>query len=258
MSVIRLWSDLHLEFRHYVFNHIHIPHEDDKDTILLLAGDIGIGTASIPFIEEMCKHFKYVLMVAGNHEYYSNDFEKVNADFQSYELNTAPKNFHFLYNDSRIIDGVRFLGGTMWTDFGKGDILTMQSARRMMADYTEIYCQGSPITPHFILREHDRFMDFLIAKFDEPFDGKTVVMTHHNPGNSVRRSTRSADRLDACYFADLEQMIGNYNVADLWVCGHCHQNFDYLINETRVVCNPDGYYDLEVNKDFDRNLIIEL
>ena len=51
---IKVWSDLHLEFSRYNFDHIHLSNEDDKDTTLILSGDIGVGTSSIPFIEEMC------------------------------------------------------------------------------------------------------------------------------------------------------------------------------------------------------------
>jgi len=260
---IKVWSDLHLEFRtddmeKTQFDHIHHEHPDDKETTLLLAGDIGTGTIAKPFVEEMCNHFKHVLMVHGNHEYYENDFNKVLKSWQDWELEDAPKNFHFLYNDWRILDGVRFLGGTMWTSFNKGDPITMGAAHRMMNDYAAIRSHGECITPHFILREHDRFYDFLVAKFAEPFDGPTVVMTHHSPGNELKRRGHRGDRLGGCYFADIEEMIGNTNVANLWVHGHTHNNWDYMINETRVVCNPYGYWGYDANRDFDRAFILEV
>jgi predicted phosphodiesterase len=254
---IKLFSDLHLEFRDSKFDHIHIEHPDDKDTTLLLAGDISTGTTAQPFVEEMCKHFKHVLMIHGNHEYYENDFQKVIKDWQDWEIEGAPKNFHFLYNDWRILDGVRFLGGTMWTNFEDGEPIIMAYAHRVMNDYVEIRSEGQRITPHFVLREHDRFMDFIIRKFDEPFDGPTVVMSHHSPGNKLKRQGRY-DRTDACYFADLENMIGYHDKAVLWVHGHTHRNWDYMVNNTRVVCNPYGYWGHATNPNFDRALILEV
>jgi predicted phosphodiesterase len=255
---IKVWSDLHLEFRNNLFDHIHLEHPDDKETTLLLSGDISMGTAAIPFVEEMCKHFKHVLMICGNHEYYEQDYDRVNEKWAQYELESSPKNFHFLFNDWRILDGVRFLGGTMWTDFNGSDPIDMGAAHRIMADYTEIKLDGRPLTPRDIIREHDKFMDFLIRKFDEPFDGPTVVMSHHSPGNELKRKGRRGDRVGSAYFADIEELIGHHNVVKLWVHGHTHRNWDYMINETRVICNPYGYWGYDTNKDFDRELIVEV
>jgi predicted phosphodiesterase len=254
---IKVWSDLHLEFRENLFDHIHIEHPDDKETTLLLAGDIGVGTSAIPFVEEMCKHFKHVLMIHGNHEYYHNDFENVIENWKKWELEEGPDNFHFLYNDWRILDGVQFLGGTMWTSFNNGDVFVMNGARRIMADYRLIKCKGEAIQPVFIKREHDRFMDFLEEKFAEEFNGPTVVMTHHSPGN-IQRSRYGSGSMEYLYFAEIEKLVGDANKAKLWVHGHTHQNLDFMINETRVVCNPYGYWGHEVNKEFNRNIVLEV
>lgn len=254
---IRLWSDLHLEFRDYKYDHIWTPSEDDKEQTLIIAGDIGVGMAASHFIEELCKHFKYVLFVCGNHEFYHNDHPGTIAGWTKFE-EEGPKNFHFLYNDWRILDGVRFLGGTMWTSFDKADPITMGAAHRMMNDYSCIYCEGQHITPHYIIREHDRFMDFIRAKFSEEFDGKTVVISHHSPGNSLKRQGHNRDRLAAAYYANIEEFIGNENKACLWVHGHTHRNWDYLINETRVVCNPYGYYGEATNPNFNAKLVLEV
>jgi predicted phosphodiesterase len=240
-----------------LFDHIHNEHADDKETTLLLAGDISTGVTAMPFVEEMCKHFKHVLMVHGNHEYYHNRFEKTIDDWKNWELEGAPKNFHFLYNDYRILDGVRFLGGTMWTNFNSGNPVVISLAHSGMSDYREIRSVTGQITPHFIMRENDKFMDFLIQKFDEPFDGPTVVMTHHSPGN-VQRSGYGQNIINYAYFAELENMIGNYNKAELWIHGHTHKSADYMINETRVVCNPYGYWGYDTNPEFDRHLILEV
>jgi predicted phosphodiesterase len=255
---VKVWSDLHLEFRDYMFDHIHLEHPDDKETILLLAGDISTGITAMPFVEEMCKHFKYVLIIHGNHEYYDNDFEKTVKDWQDWESEGSPKNFHFLYNDQRILDGVRFLGGTMWTNFSDGDPIVMGAARQQMSDYSYIRNQGICITPQFILNENAKFMKFLLKRFEEPFDGPTVVMSHHSPGNELKRRGRLGDKIGPCYFANIEEMIGNSNVVKLWVHGHTHNSWDYTINETRVICNPYGYWGRATNKEFDRKITFEI
>jgi predicted phosphodiesterase len=255
---IRLLSDLHLEFSDYRYDHIWAPVEEDREQILILAGDIGVGLAAKYFILHLCQYFKHVLFICGNHEFYHNDHPKVIADWNQFEQEQAPKNFHFLNNDWRILDGVRFLGGTMWTNFNGADPIDMFAAHRMMNDFAEIRCEGQRITPHYVVREHDRFMDFLLKKFNEEFDGKTVVISHHSPGNALKRQGHNRDKLASAYYADIEEIIGHYNKADLWVHGHTHRSWNYLVNETTVLCNPYGYYGESTNPNFDPKLVLEI
>lgn len=251
-------SDLHFEFREHLFDHIWTAGEDVSDTTLLLAGDIDVGTDGTEFIEDVCKHFKHVLRICGNHEFYHNDFDKVIAGWTAFELE-GPKNFHFLNKGVRFLDGVRFIGGTMWTNFNNGDPTVMQYAMRQMSDYVEIFCRGERIKPAFILREHYDFTTYLFKTLDEPFDGPTVVMTHHSPGNAIQRRGRMNGLLDHCYYADLDGLIGSsVNAPKLWVHGHTHMSDDYMINETRVVCNPYGYWGHATNKNFKTKLILEV
>lgn len=254
---IKVWSDLHLEFRRYLFDHIHLEHPDDKETTLCLSGDISTGRTARPFILEMCKHFKYVLLICGNHEYYHNDFHRVNKGWADFEENEAPDNFHFLYNDWRVLDGVRFLGTTMWTGFNDGNPITMNYAEKQMNDYEDIRVNDKVITPQFIKDEHDKSIQFLLKKFNELHAGPTVVMTHHSPGNEVKRRGRQ-EHLGPFYFADIEKMIGDYDCVKLWTHGHIHENWDYLINNTRVVCNPYGYWGYATNPNFDRGFLVEV
>jgi predicted phosphodiesterase len=240
----------------HIFNSIKETDGSNKETTLLLAGDIDVATMDHEFIEEVCKHFKYVLRICGNHEFYDQEFFSVIKKWQEFE-ESGPKNFHFLHNDSRILDGVRFLGGTMWTSFDNGNLFVMNTALNEMIDYQVIKLNGRNVTPEFIANEHKKFMDFLEVSLAVQFDGPTVIMTHHSPGNPIRRGD---DRglLDHCYFADKEAFIGWFTDVKLWVHGHIHQPFDYVINETRVVCNPYGYWNRSINVAFNPNLILEI
>lgn len=257
MPLIKLWSDIHLEFSNHKYDHIWVPSDDDKDTILVLAGDVDIGLQNIKFVDDVCSSFKHVIRICGNHEFYHNDFNSVINGWTEFEEG-GPKNFHFLHNDWRILDGVRFLGGTMWTSFDDGDPLVMMIARNNMSDYDEIKHNGNLIIPAFILTEHDKFIKFLLTEFDKPFDGDTVVITHHSPGNCLKRTGRKPWGSDFCYYADMEEMIGHHDIAKLWLHGHTHRNHDYMINNTRVICNPFGYFDEGENAGFNKNLIIEI
>jgi predicted phosphodiesterase len=253
---IRVFSDLHLEFSDHKFDHIWTPSEEDKDTVLLLAGDIDVGRSSGEFMEELCRHFKYVLRICGNHEFYNHEFDTVLQFWRDFEV-MGPHNFHFLNSDKRVIDGVRFLGGTMWTGFNKADPVTMVHAQQGMNDYHTIKRGGKFLSPYYILEQHKEFMNFLNKELETPFDGPTVVMTHHSPGNHLKRRGCPAFGTDHCYFADLEELIGNTDIK-LWVHGHTHEQWDYMINETRVVCNPYGYHNYRTNPDFDKVIMLEV
>jgi hypothetical protein len=235
---IKLWSDLHLEFADHKWDHLWTPSPEDKEVTLVLAGDIDMGISAQEWMDELCASFKHVIRICGNHEFWFNDHDAVIRAWRLYEQDGA-KNFHFLQNDWRIIDGV-------------------SAAHRIMNDYARIKINDKFITPDFILSQHELFIEFLIRKFDEPFDGKTVVVSHHSPGNALRRRGRHGDRVESAYWANLEHMIGYHNKANLWLHGHTHQNWDYVINETRVVCNPFGYYQDTENGGFDKDLIIEI
>ena len=92
-----------------------------------------------------------------------------------------------------------------------------------------------------------------------PFDGPTVVVTHHAP-HSLSVAPRFASDWATCGFASaLSDSF--FEVPVLWIHGYTHTTFDYRVGNCRVVCNPRGYKlwggDFEVD-DFDPALVIEV
>ena len=108
---LHVLSDLHTEFGD--FN----PPETDAD-IVVLAGDIGVGTEGI---EWGARQFPAIpiVYVPGNHEFYGQDIRSAHLLSE-----VAPDNIQVLDDKACKIDGVRFLGSTLWTDFkfnGEGE-----------------------------------------------------------------------------------------------------------------------------------------
>lgn len=253
---LKLWSDLHLEFSKHQFNHIWTPSEDDKETILLLAGDIDIGLNGQEFITVMCQNFRHVIRICGNHEFYGKEFNKIIEGWKKFE-EEGPENFHFLHNDWRIIDNVRIIGGTMWTGLNNGDPLIVYTVGTGLNDYNTIRHEYRKIRPDFTMAQHRAFVKFLNEKLAEDFDGKTVVVTHHSPGDKTRSAYHGGD-LDYAYYACLEDMLNAQEKIALWVHGHTHISQDYTVNKTRIVCNPFGYYGYDINPKFNKDLILEV
>lgn len=246
-------SDLHLDVGDFT------PPETDAD-IVVLAGDIHAKQHAMPWIRQ---HFadKQVVYVPGNHEYYGAVFPKHLQKLKD----AAPRNVHVLDRGEVVLNGVRFLGATLWTDYAlSGNVpLAMWDARRNMNDYQRITYHSPAgeryrkLQPEDLLHEHAESVFWLASKLAVPFPGATVVVTHHAP------STLSLDdyhyqgsgTLDACYASRLEHLFGDQ--VTLWVHGHTHATADYTCAGTRVISNPRGY-SFEQNLDFDPEWIIPI
>jgi Icc-related predicted phosphoesterase len=110
--------------------------------------------------------------------------------------------------------------------------------------------------PDNALKRHKREIAWLEARMAEPFDGPTVVVTHHSPSPQSVPDRFLDDPLSPAFSSNLEWLIKRYQLA-AWIHGHTHDSFDYKIGKTRVVCNPAGYQH-EPNLDFRWDLVIEI
>jgi len=152
-----------------------------------------------------------------------------------------------------VIGDVRFLGCTLWTDFelridmAKGPrsdrAHAIATAQQAMADYRTIGWQdrGTPrrLTPHDTLRLHQQHRAWLQLRLAEPFDGPTVVITHHGPHRGSLAPRFAADWVSAAYLSELPPSF--FQVPSLWLHGHTHSSHDYRVGQCRIVCNPRGY-----------------
>jgi hypothetical protein len=199
---------------------------------------------------------KPVIYVPGNHEFYHHDIaliDELKAD--------APASIHILDDNQIVIDGVRFLGSILWADFilfGEADkFLAMQTARQRMPDFSIIQNHGQQFTPEDAIRLHTASRDWLTAMLAEPFDGKTVVVTHHAPSFKSVHPRYVRDLLTPAFASNLENLMDG-DQALLWIHGHMHDSSDYEIYRTRVVCNPRGYAPNALNPDFRSDWVVEI
>lgn len=244
---LHILNDLHIEFEDFV------PPATTAD-VVILAGDIGVGMEGLRWAEARFLD-KPVIYVPGNHEFYHHDTALIE------ELKSqATDHINVLNDDQVIINGVRFLGSILWTDFalfGEADkFFSMQAARQRMTDFSIIQNQGQRFTPEDAIQLHTASRDWLAAMLAEPFDGKTVVVTHHAPSSQSVHPRYAHDLLTPAFASNLENLMDNGRV-DLWIHGHMHESFDYKVYGARVVCNPRGYAPNELNPDFRPDWIVE-
>ena len=246
---IRILSDLHLEFADWAPPPVSAQ-------VVVLAGDIHVGVAGIPWARNRFADAA-IVYVPGNHEFYGSDMDTLLA-----ELRRTARDYevHLLDGDEAVIDGVRFLGATLWTDFGFDGREPGQIARAMalaqhgMVDYRTIRVRDSELlSPQDTRAIHERQAAWLAARLAMPFEGTTVVVTHHLPHRRSVHPKFEGDDLNPSFVSHLPQLVRE--PVSLWVHGHTHESRDYAIGVTRVVCNPRGYLPHEPNAHFDPSLV---
>lgn len=256
---IQLISDLHLE-SHPHFTVQPAPGAD----LLVLGGDIGsyqegsrltkLGIADfglarfspLPVAQGGAAWPVPVFFIPGNHEYDGLDFDATHSRLRE----TCERlGITWLEQTSLIFGGIRFIGCTLWTDFdalGAGTSPAEQLKERAKAfraanfylNKYHAFHDGTPMLADAMREKGLASRQWLQQALAEPFDGKTVVVTHFAP------SLLSADPRyglvpgTAGFCNSLDELLP---LADVWMHGHLHCAIDYVSHGCRVVANPLGY-----------------
>jgi Icc-related predicted phosphoesterase len=280
---IKVVSDLHLEF-----SDINIKNDEGCD-VLILSGDIMIaeelhdhpGADFNPyshgafaelgrkqqrvsifrdFLKRCSFQFPHVVYVAGNHEFYHGKWIK-GIQYLRDECAKHP-NVHFLERDCVKLDDVTFVGGTLWTDMNKGDPLTLHAVRDMMNDFRIIKNDDKGYTnlkPADTAIRHRETLEYIRSVIAEKSDEKFVVVGHHAPSKlSTHEQYANEHLMNGAYSSDLSDFIMDHPQIKLWTHGHTHHPFDYVVGETRIVCNPRGYEGYEPESGWNPNIVIEV
>jgi predicted phosphodiesterase len=245
---IQIVSDLHLEF-----SDINIQNTKGAD-VLILGGDImlaekvlrpesDLGIRFRDFLKRVSFQFPHVVYIAGNHEFYGGYWKKSLDSLRA--ACGAHDNIYFLERDTKIINDVVFVGGTLWTDMNKYDPLTLHAVRDMMNDFRAINNDEKGFTklkPADTCERHRETRQYIELVAKENRDKTVVVVGHHTPSYQSCHEMYQGDHImNGAYHSDLTNvMLDNTNIK-LWTHGHTHHCFDYMVGDCRVVCNPRGY-----------------
>jgi len=265
---IAICSDLHLEF-----GTISLENIENAD-ILILSGDIcvakdlmnkdnndildrfGRSEAWHTFFQECSDRFPHVLYVMGNHEHYHGDFLNTIGDLRS-RLNYL-RNLHILDKEQIAIRDTIFIGGTLWTDMNNEDPITLLHIKGMMNDFRcvkngnrvtifkdedgKFHKRESRFTPEDAVEDHKEMLAYIRMMVEGKWDQKFVVVGHHAPSKlSTHPRYQKEEIMNGGYSSDLSEFIMDHPQIKLWTHGHTHEEFDYMIGSTRIVCNPRGY-----------------
>ncbi|MEH6648875.1 MAG: metallophosphoesterase [Motiliproteus sp.] len=254
---IQILSDLHLEM---LIDRSKAKIEETDADVIVLAGDIGDADWVVEWAGQQAQRMgKPVVFVPGNHEYYYGDMQTCIDEMR---ITAEGSGVSLLDRDEICINGVRFLGATLWTDYqAYGDPNnSIAQAFLSMNDHRLITCQGRRFSPQDALAIHQQSVDWLQQKLATPYEGPTVVVTHHGPSPQCQTDQFPLDAISAAFWSDLEHMMGP--AVDLWIYGHTHHNIDTEISGTRLVSNCCGYrrrvYDMPEAENFDPKCVVEV
>jgi predicted phosphodiesterase len=227
---VRVYSDLHNEFHKF-----DPPALDSSVDLVILAGDIDKKARGVKWANETfsCP----TVYVVGNHEFYDGHIDRTLQKMRD----AAGPHLHVLENQSLILNGIRILGTAGWTDFtSTGDqVAASRMAWEWMNDFKYIRADAGyrRLRPDDLVTRNHAAKAWLAEQLAEPFEGKTIVVSHHSPSPVVVGSKHDG-HLNAAYSNDWPRLIEQ---ADVWIFGHTHQFVDVQLGGCRVISNPRGY-----------------
>lgn len=269
-------SDLHAEDEDFA-----VQPGIDFD-VCVLAGDIHSPGRVVPSWVRSPARFgtRPIVWVSGNHEFYGST---LSAELEAMREQAQAHHVHLLNGDEVTIDGIRFLGTTLWTDFklriedegfgGQVRLLSdryrsMQAAQRFVPDFAQIRIDDPVhgndagtrrLMPMDTVKLHRRQRAWLKEKLEEPFAGSTVVVTHHAPHRGSLAPQYADSWASGGFVSELD--LQWFQIPKLWVHGHIHTSADYRVGDCRVVSNPRGYVSFSgvaENKKFNPALVVEI
>jgi len=281
---IALASDVHLEFGDLILKNeqnaeVLILSGDICTAKVFKKGGYSKKT-TLEFFSRVASEFPHVVYVMGNHEHYDFDIAKTEETLKCH-LSIWP-NVHLLEKETWEHQGITFVGGTLWSDMNKEDSLTMWHVGRNMNDFqciknsnrklsrkVPLYKKdddgkyvldekGSMILDSYKFKEeiatwstedavadHKKMLDYInIVTQDKT--KSYVAVTHHSPTPlSIAEWYKEDTLMNGGFSSDLSEFIMDRPQIKSWFHGHHHNVSDYMMGDTRVVCNPRGYVKYE-------------
>lgn len=250
---IKFMSDTHIEFSGKQVDvdfYLKEDKENDKETVLCLAGDIGlVGTPSqrfdmIKFLDSCAQRYKEVIYIAGNHEFYNNEYFATLATLD--EICQEWDNVHFLSDElqkaSVEVGGFRFIGDTMWSNIPEmlQDYVSQRMNDFRICEYNDRILEPKDTTLMHMRAVHTFKTLLQDAKEQEI---PAIVVSHHLPTfKMVNMERYGEDPVNHGYATDLENEFKGIEPV-LWVCGHTHdvKMQEFGTRGTKVAMNCIGY-----------------
>lgn len=246
---IALYSDIHTEFWSRSEPMPGFFENAKECDVVVLAGDIAVGRTNVlKILKKFAKHYPHVIYTPGNHEYYNSSIDIFN-DFPE-----APKNVYYLnpgvkHISDRHGDLAAFIVAPLWTNFRNSPVAE-EVARLDITDF-RLISGLSPASCAAMFEEHSKF----IKDSYDKIKGKKVIVTHFLPAvECISPRFRDTGLINYYFANDMGNWISTLSNTT-WMFGHTHDSVDFMLGDTRMVCNPYGYDNVEINRQFSHKVI---
>lgn len=260
-------SDLHLERRRL---DLIEPPAGGFD-VLACAGDLyeGHPEQGLAALLHLAQG-RPVVLVPGNHEHYAPTGDRRTASqllaalvAEVGRLNGLGAGIRLLQGaQAAVIDGVRFVGTTLWSDWSLAGRWLRDDAPDRPADPVAYAAarmtdpvtgsreylgsirkeDGSPWQPADAMNAHHAEREALLTALAMPHDGPTVAITHHPASALAADRFREAPGVPwwvpAFYATTVLDELADEVRPELWLSGHFHAGHDITIGRCRWVANP--------------------
>lgn len=231
---IQIASDLHLDHK---LNRNRFMLAKNVD-LLIIAGDLGHALEThVDFIKMYAPKVK-IIFVKGNHDPIHSSVEATDAFWESQKI----ENFFYLNNKTIEINGVHFIGTTLWSDL-YADPVNNLAVKHGMIDYQYIYKKDSQelVDIAYMQKIYEESLYFVKSELVQAYARK-VLITHHLPTYSSIASRFMNSTLNSAFASNLDNLLLYADNLEMCIHGHTHDNLDYLLGEQlRIICNPMGY-----------------
>lgn len=240
---VQILSDLHLEFLETpdaINTLIEGLIPKNEVDMMILAGDITSRSKLAMVLERLSKYFRNVLYIPGNHDFYGTSF----STFRNTTASINSPGVYVLDNSSVEIHGRCFVGSILWF---RDDPLNPHYCSQL-SDFHRI-----DNFTKLVYDENHRCEDFLrrhVKKGD-------IVITHHLPSERSVADRFKGSPLNRFFVCEMDDLILEREPL-LWIHGHSHDSCDYMIGNTRIICNPFGYPSIDENPEFNPGFVVEM
>lgn len=236
---LQLLSDLHQEMLNDAsLEHIAIH---PNTNVLVVAGDVGRGVSELERLKALASPKRPVVAIFGNHCVVGERISELESMAQ--EMSSPEEGFYVLHRSSVTLFGIRFVGAILWADgMTIPDGMSFEQSCSLCAprgfEKSEL-SPGVPFSFESSIVEHKKDLSYIRSVLAAPFDGPTVVITHHLPSPKSVSAEYLNFPTSATYSSKLDDL--EFSGCDFWFHGHTHSSVDYYIGHCRVVCNPRGH-----------------
>ena len=266
---LRFFSDMHQDF-HINSKKFHPsqlwnpdPLDEDKDTILILAGDIWHAKKPFSFsnyswFKDLSTRFKYILIVLGNHDFWNGSFPTEYSNFERYKEQHDITNLYLLQDSMITIGNHKFIGATLWTNYNNRDYETiayydrdpsqlssneMFSSDQKYIRYSHPLYKGTykRIRPKQFMEAHSKSINYIFENAIKDNSEQTLwVISHHPPSKALINDPDLDDTTMGIVANDYDEKIAASEI-DYWIHGHNHQSGSAKIGNTTIMANTLGY-----------------